>query len=136
MVYITAMPKPVSPFCRDLIELFDALGVMSARRMFGCTGLFANGLMFGLVSPDEGFYVKADGETRDRFDAAGCPPFTYRGKRGEIAISYLRLPDAVMEDAAALMQWARLGMDAACRQASHRGGADPSASDPWRSLIR
>lgn len=130
------MPKPPSPLCRDLIDLFEPLGVISTRRMFGCIGLFADGLMFGLVSPDEGLYIKADGETRDRFGAAGCRPFTYRGKRGEIALSYLRLPDAVIEDEAALVNWTRLGMDAARRQASHRDRAGASAPDPWRSLIR
>lgn len=114
------MPKTLSQFCRYLLECLEPLGPVTGRTMFGGTGLFIDGLMFGLVSPDDGLYIKADDRTRWTFMKAGCTPFTYRSRGGEVAISYFRLSDAESEDEGTLLAWARLGMDAARRQAIGR----------------
>ncbi|MDH2327958.1 TfoX/Sxy family protein [Cereibacter sp. SYSU M97828] len=129
------MPKPLSPFCRHLIQCLDPLGPVLGRAMFGSTGLFLNGLMFGLVSTDDGVHIKADDLTRETFTKVGCTSFTYRSRKGEVALSYFRLPDAEAEDNGALLKWAWLGLEAARRQAEDRQGTDRPASDPWRSLI-
>ncbi len=126
------MTQQLSPFCQQTLELADTLGHASARRMFGSVGLFMNGLMFGLVSPDDGLYIKTDDQTRGTFVAAGCLPFTYTSRnKGEVALSYYRLPD--VEDEDAVCDWMRLGLQAAQRQG--RKSEEPS-DDPWRSLIR
>ncbi len=45
-----------------LCEQLAPLGHITRRRMFRSTGLFCNGLMFGLVH-DEALYVRVDGQT-------------------------------------------------------------------------
>ncbi len=130
-----SMPKPLSPFCHRLLDDLEPLGRVSGRGMFGSTGLFMDGLMFGLVSSDDGLYIKADDRTHQVFETAGCPPFTYHGRRGEIALSYFRLTDADTEDENALLRFARLGLEAARRQDDRKRGTGRSTPDPWRSLI-
>lgn len=129
------MPKPLSPICHHLIEHLAPLGPVSARGMFGSTGLFCSGLMFAIVTPDEGVYIKADDQSREAFTAAGCTPFTYQSNKGEIALSYYRLPDADLESEDALLRWARSGLAAAHRRSHKRPGKSLDEADPWRSLI-
>ena len=129
------MPKPLSSFTRHILETFELLGRVTARGMFGCTGLFLDGVMFGLVGPDDGLYMKADDITREAFVQAGCTPFTYR-KRGnvEVALSYFRLPENDCDHEDRLLHWGRLGFGAAKRQAVGKMEKGGDLSDPWRSL--
>lgn len=96
-------------------ELFAGLGAVSVRRMFGGAGLYAEGIMFGLVSGGE-IYLKADAETVPRFEAEGCGPFEYGTKTGRRAIaSFRKLPERLYDDADELAEWARDAIHAARR---------------------
>jgi DNA transformation protein len=81
----------------DLIaELFAAFGSVRVRRMFGGAGLFADGMMFGLVSGGA-IYLKADEHTIPAFQREGLEPFSYATKIGRHTInSYWRLPRAAL----------------------------------------
>ena len=97
-------------FIRDLFQPF---GVVTVRRMFGGAGLFADGVMFGLVS-DGQIYLKADATTLTWFEHECCRPFEYSTKHGKRALtSYWRLPDRLYDDADELAQWARHALKAA-----------------------
>ena len=88
-------------------DLFAPFGRIVVRRMFGGEGLFRDGLMFGLVF-DERIFLKTSEETRQRFIAEGCGPFTYQMKKGEgILTSYYELPDRLYDDPEDLADWAR-----------------------------
>jgi DNA transformation protein len=65
-------------FIRDL---FQPLGLVTVRRMFGGAGLFADGVMFGLVS-DGQIYLKVDAATVTCFERECCGPFEYSTKNG------------------------------------------------------
>jgi DNA transformation protein len=96
-------------------ELFAGFGAVSVRRMFGGAGLFADGVMFGLMSGGE-IYLKADAATVPRFEAEGCGPFEYATKTGRRALaSYRRLPARLYDDADELAEWARDALSAARR---------------------
>ena len=91
-------------------ELFAQFGPVTVRRMFGGAGLFAEGLMFGLVF-DGAIYLKVDGESIPGFEREGSRPFTYtRGKsagRGrEASLPYWRLPERLYDDPEELAAWA------------------------------
>jgi hypothetical protein len=65
-------------FIRDL---FAPFGPVTVRHMFSGAGIFADGLMFGLVVRDV-IYLKVDDTNRADFEREGCAPFTYtRGKK-------------------------------------------------------
>jgi len=94
--------------------------------MFGGAGLYADGVMFGLVS-DGLIHLKADAATVPRFEAEGCRPFEYGTKNGRRAImSYWQLPDRLYDEPDALAQWARQAL-AVARRADKRKSAGASA---------
>ena len=98
-------------------ELFGGFGAVEVRRLFGGAGLFADGVMFGLVSGGE-IYLKADAESIAAFEREGCGPFEYGTKHGRRAIkSYWRMPERLYDDAEELAQWARAALAVAQRKA-------------------
>jgi len=73
-----------------LHELFAEFGAVQVRRMFGGAGVYADGLMFALVS-DGVIYLKADPDSVPAFERESCAPFQYDTKTGKRAImSYWR----------------------------------------------
>jgi DNA transformation protein len=97
-------------FIRDL---FQSFGDVAVRRMFGGAGLFADGVMFGLVS-DGQIYLKADATTMTWFENECCRPCEYSTKHGKRALtSYWRLPNRLYDNADELAQWARRALEAA-----------------------
>jgi len=106
-------------FLRLAKEQLADVGPVTVRRMFGGAGLYANGLMFGLVA-DDTLYFKADDETRDLFEAEGLEPFVYDGKGKPVRMSYWRAPDRVFDDRDAMTTWAKAAIGAARRAASRK----------------
>jgi DNA transformation protein len=99
-------------------ELFTGFGAVQVRRMFGGAGLYADGVMFGLISGGE-IYLKADAASTADFEREGCGPFEYGTKHGRRAIkSYWRLPERLYDDAEELAQWARAALAVAQRSAA------------------
>jgi DNA transformation protein and related proteins len=104
-------------FIRDL---FAPFGPVTVKHMFSGAGIFADGLMFGLVVRDV-IYLKADDGNRADFAREGCAPFTYtRGKKSgrpsEHALPYWRLPERLYDDPDELAVWARRSFAAAERR--------------------
>ena len=103
-------------------DLFSAFGAVQVRRLFGGAGLFADGVMFGLVSDGE-IYLKADAETVPVFEGEGCGPFQYATKTGSRALnSYWRLPERLYDDAEELAVWAGRSLAIAQRQSKPAPG--------------
>ena len=79
------------------------------RRLFGGAGLYADGVMFAILSKDV-IYLKADDGTRAAFEREGCAPFSYQAKGGKRAImSYWRMPERLYDDPDELAVWAETG---------------------------
>lgn len=103
------------------LDLLSSVGPVSARRMFGGTGFHADGMMFALEA-DGTLYLKADDDSRARFDAAGGVPFVFEAKsRGRtITTHYLTPPDEALDSADAMRPWALLALQAAQRAAAKK----------------
>jgi DNA transformation protein len=103
-------------FIAYLHELFDPLGAMKARRMFGGWGVYLDGIIVGIV--DEGrLYLKVDEQNQTQFQAAGCAPFVYQSPSGPMSISYWSAPDDAMDSSEAMAPWARSALSASLRKA-------------------
>jgi DNA transformation protein len=94
-------------FIRDLFAQF---GPVTIRRMFSGAGIFADGLMFGLVV-DGAIHLKVDETNIADFEREGSRPFSYtRGKKsGRLtrhALPYWRLPERLYDDPDELAVWA------------------------------
>ncbi len=101
-------------FTQHCLELLAPLGAPRARRMFGGRGLYVDDLFIALILAER-LYLKVDAQTRARFEAAGCLPFTYEAKGKRMAIGYFTAPDETMESPALMQPWARLALEAALR---------------------
>jgi DNA transformation protein len=100
------------------LELLSAVGRPRSRRMFGGHGLYVDDLFVALIAFDR-LYLKADDETRARFEGAGCQPFRYAKKGGETTVlGYWTAPEKAMDSPAAMAPWARMAMAAALRAAA------------------
>jgi DNA transformation protein len=117
----------------DIVELFAPFGRVSARRMFGGFGIYADGTMFALAS-DGVLYLKADEATSAAFAREGAGPFTYSAKgRGRVSLSYWRLPDRLYDDPEELAGWARTAlMVAKAPKKASRKAAKTTAPKPKR----
>jgi DNA transformation protein and related proteins len=112
-------------FAEFLREQLAPLGRVTMRRMFGKTGVFCNGLMFGMVT-DDTLYLRVDDGNRAIFkEAASAPPLNYEKQGSVIDLSFWRAPDRLFDEPDELVTWARVALAAARRVAAKRG---PSAA--------
>jgi DNA transformation protein and related proteins len=82
-------------FAEFLREQLAPLGRLKMRRMFGKTGVFCDGLMFGMVT-DNTLYFRVDDDNRAAFAEAGSfPPLSYEKKGITIDLSFWRARAAV-----------------------------------------
>ena len=112
-------------FAEFLREQLAPLGRVTMRRMFGKTGVFCDGLMFGMVT-DNMLYLRVDDHNRAVFkEAASFPPLNYEKKGCTIDLSFWRAPERLFDEPDELVTWARLALAAARRVAAKRGRAAP-----------
>ena len=96
-----------------LLDVLRGLGPVTVKRMFGGAGVYADGVMFGLVEGDA-LYLKADGETLAAFEAEGQAPFVYDGAKGPVTVMSLwRVPERLYDDPEEMVDWARRALSVA-----------------------
>ena len=89
--------------------------------MFGKTGVFCDGLMFGMVT-DNMLYLRVDDDNRLAFkEAESSPPLNYAKKGETIDLSFWRAPERLFDEPDELVTWARIALAAARRVAAKRG---------------
>jgi DNA transformation protein len=110
------MSAKANEFVTHVLDLLEALGPVSARRMFGGYGIYLDRLMFALVANDT-LYLKVDDQSRGEFEAAALEPFRYTKKGESYQMSYHAAPEDALEDPQLLGDWARKAVDAAMRAA-------------------
>jgi DNA transformation protein len=89
-------------------EWLAPLGGIVSRSMMGGYILYCDGVVFALIAHNT-LYLKADAETRPRFEALGLKPFyPFEGKA---SMSYFQPPPEFFEDADAMLEWGRAAVD-------------------------
>src|SRR5215470_2718850 len=107
-------------FAEFLREQLASLGRVTMRRMFGKTGVFCDGLMFGMVTNDT-LYFRVDDQNREAFkEAESVPPLNYEKKGLTIDLSFWRAPERLLDEPDELLIWARAALEAAGRVAVER----------------
>ncbi|NBU27282.1 MAG: TfoX family protein [Caulobacteraceae bacterium] len=118
-----------------LVDLFEPLGPVVVKPMFGGQGVWFQGRMFALAFGGT-VYVKVDDRTVAVFRAAGSRPFVYQQKsrNREASLNYFSLPDNAADDPAEASRWGRLGIEAAFRTAARntkRAARADIGPGPW-----
>lgn len=112
-------------FAEFLREQLAPLGLLTMRRMFGKTGVFCGGLMFGIVAEDT-LYFRVDEHNRAAFkEAEAFPPLNYQKKGETIDLSFWRAPERLFDEPDELVTWARAALAAAERVAAKRQRTAP-----------
>ena len=104
------------PYFDFVEELFEPLGDISIRKMFGGAGVFAGRTMFALIADDE-VYVKTDPDLRAALEAAGGEAFVWtRPSDGRlIDMGYVSLPPDAADEPDAASEWGRRALDVALK---------------------
>ena len=102
-----------------LKALFKPFGSVTVKRMFGGSGIYAEGICFAIELKGE-IFLKTDSLSRAVFSAADSAPFTYVARGKSRPTSYWSLPTLAHEDDDELRRWAGMGLDAARRAAAER----------------
>jgi DNA transformation protein len=102
-------------------EMFEGLGPVSIRRMFGGKGIYHQGLIVAIDLRDE-IMLKGDAASGPEFEAAGSRRWFYEGKKGKpVLMPYWSVPEDAFDDPDEMGKWVRLAYDAALRADAKAG---------------
>jgi DNA transformation protein and related proteins len=101
-------------FARYCAELFEPMGSVRVRRMFGGHGLYVDELFVAIVT-GECLYLKADAQTAPAFEKAGCSPFSYEARGRRVSLHFWTPPPEAMDSPRLMEPWSRLAVAAALR---------------------
>lgn len=94
-------------FIKDQLE---EIGEISSRKMFGGAGIYHGDKMFGLIANDR-FYLKANEETKGKFEEYGMKAFMSSAKKK--GMPYWEVPDEILEDRTKLFEWSTASINLA-----------------------
>ena len=98
-----------------IAEIFQSLGPVTIRKMFGGKGVYCDGRILAVVYKGD-LLLKADAETAPLFAEAGAVQWAYESKNGKQAyMPYWSIPDEALDDPDLLAVWARRAYEAASR---------------------
>ncbi|MBB5577444.1 MULTISPECIES: TfoX/Sxy family protein [Rhizobium] len=99
----------------EIEEMFQALGPVTIKRMFGGKGVYHMGRIVAVEVSDE-MLLKADDVSAREFEAAGARRWAYEGKKGKpVNMPYWSIPDDAFDDPDIMARWVRLAYEAAVR---------------------
>ena len=123
-------------FAEFLREQLSPLGRLTMRRMFGKTGVFCDGLMFGMIT-DDTLYVRVDDHNKAVFkEAEAAPPLNYDKQGRTIDLSFWRVPERLLDEPDELILWARAALGAAGRVAAERERTAPRLKPVEKTAAR
>lgn len=103
-------------FAQYCCELLSGIGPCTAKRMFGGFGISTDGLTIAIVADlgeGETLWLKANDDSRTRYEAAGCARFIYDVQGQPKGMNYYAAPPDAMESPALMLPWARVALEAA-----------------------
>ena len=89
-------------------DLFESLGQVSIRKMFGGLGVYLDGTIFAIVMSDGDLKLKGAGSMPTVFEDAGWAPWTYTRKDGaSSSMPYWKIPEELLDDPQEVCAWAQ-----------------------------
>lgn len=103
-------------------ELFEGLGPIQIKRMFGGAGGYADGVMFLLIAGDV-IHLKVDDALKAELRDAGSGPFVWSPDSGprkgeQVEMGYWRLPESALDDPDEAVMWGRKALAVARAKAA------------------
>ena len=95
-------------------EMFQAVGPVTIKRMFGGLGIYAHGTIIAIETDSE-IFLKADAQSAELFAADGARQWRYDGKGRPVYMPYWTIPDDAFDDPDVMAKWVRLALEAGLR---------------------
>ncbi len=100
------------PILKDSMKLFEPLGTIKSRSMFGGFGLFADETMFALVVNNQ-LHIRADQQTSADFDKQGLKPYVYKKRGFPVVTKYYAISNELWESSVHLLEVAKQSLEQA-----------------------
>ena len=94
-----------------VLDLLSGIGPVTIRTKLGGAGIYADGVMFGILI-DDTLYLKADHATSRAFAAEGKGQFTY-SPAGKAPCLTGEVPERLLDEPDELAAWARQALTVA-----------------------
>lgn len=95
-----------------VIDQLSGLGGVTSARMFGGTGLYRDGAIFGLIAEDI-LYFKVDDSSRDAYEQREMPALRPVASKPQlVSKNYYQVPAEVIDDPDTLYEWAQWALSA------------------------
>jgi len=122
-----------SDFANYCCELLGSVGHCTAKRMFGGWGISTDGLTIAIIADlgqGETLWLKANDDSRGRYEAEGCARFIYDVQGQPKGMNYYSAPPDAMESPALMAPWARIAMEAALLARNAKPQRKPRMATP------
>ncbi len=113
------------PILKDSMRLFEQLGRIKSRSMFGGFGIFADETMFALVVHDK-LHIRADEETAQDFKLQGLEPYVYKKRGFPVVTKYFALSDNWAETQNHTLAMAKRALEVAKQEKTKQAKAKPN----------
>ncbi|MEH0666401.1 TfoX/Sxy family DNA transformation protein [Vibrio scophthalmi] len=113
------------PILKDSMRLFEPLGKIKSRSMFGGFGIFADDTMFALVVNDK-LHIRADDTLAQQFNAQGLEPYVYKKRGFPVVTKYYALGHDWDQDVAQTIAMAKTALEAANKDKQRQTNAKPT----------
>ncbi|QIA64808.1 DNA transformation protein [Vibrio astriarenae] len=100
------------PILKDSMRLFEQLGTVKSRSMFGGFGIFVNDTMFALVVKNK-LHVRKCADLETAISQHELEPYVYEKRGFPVVTKYFQLPDSWVNEPARLLSVATTALKAA-----------------------
>ncbi|AUW02504.1 MAG: TfoX/Sxy family DNA transformation protein [Pseudomonadota bacterium] len=113
------------PILKDSMKLFEALGNIKSRSMFGGFGLFADETMFALVVNNQ-LHIRADRQTSSDFETQGLKPYVYKKRGFPVVTKYYAISDDLWDSTDRLIEVAKQSLETAKQEKKQQASTKPN----------
>jgi DNA transformation protein len=99
------MKNNKSEFLQYALDLFNPLGRLTSKTLFGGNAILKNNITFAMVF-DGSIYLKTNKNTVKKYLDLDSKPLSYKKNNKTISLRYYEIPIEVLDDEDKLMQWA------------------------------
>ncbi|PFG45832.1 regulator of competence-specific genes [Vibrio sp. ES.051] len=113
------------PILKDSMKLFEALGTIKSRSMFGGFGLFADDTMFALVVNNQ-LHIRADQKTSSDFEKQGLKPYVYKKRGFPVVTKYYAISSDLWRSNDHLVEVAKQSLENAKMEKKQQATSKPN----------
>ncbi len=102
-----------SSLANYVAEQLSFLGRISARSIFGATGIFIEDRLLGIVVDEQTLYLHTGSTNRDDYLSRGMPQFKPYPNAFDLTTDHHKVPSEVLADGEQLREWGERALRAA-----------------------